>query len=408
MKKLLALCLTVLLCLGSMTVAATAEAPVEITFMSYLEQYQDQMDKLCELYKTVNPNVTIKVETIGADYDKILQTRITTEEVPDIFLSGPFTYNEMYAPASMDLSGQSFLSDINMGPEFRLADGTYSAIPFTSQVWGILYNQDVFAAAGITEKPKTLTELTAVCEKLIAAGYIPFAQGYKSSYVKNQFFGFTYAVDPNYAENIAKLTAKEAKLTDFDFIQKIFDTAEIVGRKYTQQDPFNDDFASAASRLGLGEAGMMICGDWIVANAQKANPDAKIGMMALPMSEDPADAKVYSCDSIGLHISKTTKHPEEALAFVNWLVTSQEGKDWISKDLKALSAIKGVSPEGAIALNESLEYISAGQSGNWASYLFPNGIGTDQSEVYDRYLLGEMSRDEAIEALTTIWSEFEA
>lgn len=121
-----------------------SEEEIEITFFHYLEQYQDQFDTLVAMYKEVKPNVTLKVECIGGDYDKILQTRVATGEVPDIFASGSYTKNEVYSSVSYDLTNENFISDIEIGPEFIASNGEMSAFPFTSQAWGILYNMDIF------------------------------------------------------------------------------------------------------------------------------------------------------------------------------------------------------------------------------------------------------------------------
>lgn len=379
---------------------------IELTFFNYLEQYQDQFEKLKQMYREVKPDVELKVEIIGADYDKILQTRVATGEVPDIFLSGPYSMNEMYSSVCYDLENEDFVKDITVGDEYRASSGELSGIPFTSQAWGILYNMDVFEKAGIKEKPVTLEELETVCRQLEEDGYIPFAQGYKSDYIKSQFFGFTYGVDDQYKENIRQLSDKEKELKDFDFINKIFDCAEVIG-KHTQENPFNDDFAAAATRLGTGEAAMMISGDWIVENAKKANPDCKIGMMALPLSADEKDAKVYVADSIGLHVNKDGKNKDAALEFVNWLVTSQEAKDWMSNDMKALSAIKGVSPTDSQVLTDALAYMEEGKTSIWASYLFPQGLEAEFVATFDKYLLGNIAKEEAIEELNTIWKEYE-
>ena len=54
----------------------TGKEKTEVTFFHYLEQYQSQFDKMVELYAEANPDVELKVECIGSDYDKILQTRV--------------------------------------------------------------------------------------------------------------------------------------------------------------------------------------------------------------------------------------------------------------------------------------------------------------------------------------------
>lgn len=207
-------------------------------------------------------------------------------------------------------------------------------------------------------------------------------------------------------KKISVSSQREKELKDFDFINKILDCAELVG-KYTQANPFDDDFAAAAARLGMGEAAMMISGDWIVENAQKANPDCRIGLMALPLSDNEKDAKIYVSDSVGLHVNRSTENLQEVLKFVDWLVTSQQAKDWLSNDVRALSAIRGVSPTDSQVMTDALSYMEEGKTGIWASYLFPQGLEAELEPVLDRFLLGNITREEALEEMSTVWKEFE-
>lgn len=384
----------------------SSKGKTELTFFHYLEQYQDQFDKLVELYAKENPDVELKVECIGSDYDKILQTRVASGEVPDVFVSGPYMKNENYASVSCNLADEEFVKELEIGPEFVASNGELTAIPFMTQAWGILYNKEVFDQVGITEVPETLEELEAVCKQLQDAGVIPFAMGYKTEYVKKQLFGFPYGVDDNYAENIEMLKNKEKELKEFEFINKVFDGIELVD-KYLQPNPFNDDFATAGAKLGMGEAAMMICGDQIVQNAQKANPDCKIGLMPFPLSDKPEDAKIYTCASAGIHVSKESENKEAAMDFVNWIATSAEVKDWLSNDIKILSAVKGVVPKDSLVMMDAQKWMDEGKTSAWASNLFPLGVEAELMPAMDRFLLGEITKEEAIDEMSTAWKEFE-
>lgn len=384
----------------------TGKEKTEVTFFHYLEQYQSQFDKIVELYAEANPDVELKVECIGSDYDKILQTRVASGEVPDIFISGPYMKNQQYESVSYDLSDEEFLESVEIGAEFQASDGRQLAVPFISQAWGILYNEEVFDEVGITKAPETLSELEEICKKIQDAGHIPFAMGYKTDYVKKQLFGFTYGVDENFEQNISQLENKEKELKDFEFIGKIFDGAALIGQ-YLQPNPFNDDFATAGAKLGTGEAAMMVCGDQIVLNAQKANPDCNIGIMPYPLSEDPKDAKLYTCASAGIHVSKDSKNLEEALKFVEWMVTSEEAREWLSNDVKSLSAIEGVMPKDSLAMEDAQKYIDEGKTSAWASNLFPQGVETELMPAMDKFLLGDITKEEAIQEMSEAWKAFE-
>lgn len=393
---------------GTGTAETTDESDenIEITFFHYQEQYQEQYDKLVQLYKEVKPNVDIKVEIIGADYDKILQTRVSTDEVPDIFLSGPYNTNETYSSISYDLQNEEFIQDVTIGSEYWASNGELTAVPINTQVWGIIYNKDIFKKVGITELPETLEELEDVCRRIREAGYTPFAQGYKSDYVRAQLMGFPYSVDENYEEAISQIVNKEKELKDFDFIYKILDGVELIG-KYSQENPFDDDFAAAATKVGMGEAAMTTNGDWIVENIMKANPDCNIGLMALPLSNDPDDTKIYTCDAVGLHVSKSSKNLDAVLEFIDWMITSEEGKSWMANDMKSLSPIKGVVPEGSSVLEDALGYMGTGNTGGFATYSYPSNLGNGLNVAIDKFLLGEISKEEAVEEMNAVWSELE-
>ena len=73
--------------------------------------------------------------------------------------------------------------------EYTQYDGNQCALPLLSDAYGLYYNKDAFAAAGITEPPKTMSEFDADAVKLTKAtgdsysqlGFMPNYHGYESS-----------------------------------------------------------------------------------------------------------------------------------------------------------------------------------------------------------------------------------
>ena len=73
--------------------------------------------------------------------------------------------------------------------EYTQYDGNQCALPLLSDAYGLYYNKDAFAAAGITEPPKTMSEFDADAVKLTKAagdgydqlGFMPDYHGYESS-----------------------------------------------------------------------------------------------------------------------------------------------------------------------------------------------------------------------------------
>src|SRR4029079_704284 len=69
-------------------------------------------------------------------------------------------------------------------------EGKQCTMPFLSDVYGLYYNKTMFAAAGITSPPRTLTELADAAKKLTrrradgtieVAGFLPLFGYYENS-----------------------------------------------------------------------------------------------------------------------------------------------------------------------------------------------------------------------------------
>ena len=62
-------------------------------------------------------------------------------------------------------------------------DGKIYGQPVNMEGYGFAYNKKLFEKAGITELPKTFSELEAAAKKLKAAGITPFSVGYAEWWV---------------------------------------------------------------------------------------------------------------------------------------------------------------------------------------------------------------------------------
>ena len=85
-----------------------------------------------------------------------------------------------------------------------------------------------------------------------------------------------------------------------------------------QKNPLDDDWNSACSKMGLGEGAMMLEGIWVYDTIAAVNPEIKLGMFAVPYTDNQEETTIYA-DFNGLwHVSKTTEYTEEAKMFLNW------------------------------------------------------------------------------------------
>lgn len=71
-------------------------------------------------------------------------------------------------------NGQTYEEKMLENSRPEKVNGHYYDVPWVHSLMGILYNQDLFTKAGITQTPRTTAELVEVCNTLKQKGYEPF------------------------------------------------------------------------------------------------------------------------------------------------------------------------------------------------------------------------------------------
>ncbi len=392
--------------------------PVKLQFVHLMNSpFTESIDRLTAKYTELNPNVTFENEVLKADARyTVLKSRIASGATPDLFMSvesGPSM--SMWADAVVDLSSESWWENINpIAVPMCEYEGKKIALPFNTNVWGLLYNKDVFADAGITELPTTLSELQAVCDKLKTAGYIPFGAGFKDAWVGQQLlhhpFGFDIGSYSDIKEQFSKYTDGTAVVKDDTWLPKVLDMYEVV-KNNCQTNPFNTDSTMQYQMLATGEVGMIIQGDWAEAPARLINSEANLGMALLPMSEDSADAKVYTQFAARTIFVGKGPNQEEALKFVNWLATDPWVVEWYNTDFKQLSPINGVAPTGRdiqILEDGAKLFANSENVAPWGKSLAPPELFAKFPSVQEDFLLGTKTKDEVVQTISDEWANFAA
>lgn len=394
------------------------DAPVKLQFVHLMNSpFTECIDRLTAKYTELHPNITFENEVLKADARyTVLKSRIASGQTPDLFMSvesGPSM--SMWADAAVDLSNESWWSNINPAAIAACEyEGKRIALPFNTNVWGLLYNKDVFADAGITELPTTLSELQAVCDKLKAAGYTPFGAGFKDAWVGQQLmqhpFGFDLGSYEDILTRFEQYNNGEAAVADDTWLGKLMDMYEVV-KNNCQANPFNSDSTMQYQMLAAGEVGMIVQGDWAEAPARMINPEANLGIALLPMSEDPADAKIYTQFAARTIFVGKGEHQQEALDFVEWLATDPWVVEWFNTDFKQLAPINGVAPAGKdvqILEDGAKLFADEGNIAPWGKSLAAPELFSKFPSVQEDFLLDKKTKEEVIQTVSDEWKNFAA
>lgn len=289
-------------------------------------EVQAVLDRLHQKY----PWLTVNLVQGKEDFD-VLQG-IYSGRAPDIaVLAGPGNVARFCATGAMPnlaaIAQQDGLdlTKIIPAPVLNTAtfEGSTCVLPWLTDAYGLYYNKELFAAAGITEPPRTLAELETVAKKLTTynddgsikvAGFVPLSTFYHSSQLaKGRSYGADWydsggksalAGDSRWAEGFAWQKAYIDSV-GYDKLQQ-FAASVGTDSEYTPNNAFQ-----------TGKVAMILDGEWRV---MYLNKESKINYGTAPFPTMKAEN--YGAGKIGgtmITMPSTAKHPAEAWLAIKYL-----------------------------------------------------------------------------------------
>ncbi|UJF31844.1 ABC transporter substrate-binding protein [Paenibacillus hexagrammi] len=386
----------------STTPAATAaekkenKKDVTIKMFNYKVEIVDALNKLVDEYKK-ETGVTIQVETHGGgeDYYALLKAELASGSEPELFNNFGFATLEPYLDRATDLSGEPWVKDLTeIAKKPTTVNGKLYGMPMNVEGYGIIYNKALFEKAGITGEPKTLPELKDAVAKLTAAGITPFIATNEWWSLGMHWTNVGLANQPDPVKFMSDLKAGQAKFKGNDVFRKYLSLADLIIAN-SQKDKTTTDYASQVSNFATGKGAMMIQGNWTQGDIDKIDKNLKLGVLPLPI--DDQEGSIMIGVPSNYIVNSKSKHPEEAKAFLNWLVTSETGKKYITHEFKfipALTTIKATSEDiGQIAVELQNK---SGKAKGWYWDLFPDGVTQGLGAAMQEYLGGTVNQDQLL------------
>ena len=193
--------------------------------------------KAIEEVTAAHPEINFEWEaTENEAYKTKIKAAAAANELPDIFFTWGGAFLGDFVKADrvycLDDAYKAFAADL---PESMLDNTTYGGkhygVPLTMNVVGLFANMDMLAEVGYTEVPKTYDELIDCCDKLVAAGKIPFGCSGKETWCVTEY------IEPLLektigAEELAKIFAKESTWDNPDITKAIGYFQEWIAKGY--------------------------------------------------------------------------------------------------------------------------------------------------------------------------------
>ncbi|WP_186670809.1 ABC transporter substrate-binding protein [Sporosarcina sp. BP05] len=350
---------------------------VKIEFFQYKSEAIPTFAKLIAKFEEENP--TIKVEQVSPpEAEVVLKTRVMKSDIPDIIgigannnfkeLSKAGVYKDMTNDENLDKVQPAYLQ---MLKDVTGLDEIY-AVPYVANAVGVIYNKAIFKELGL-EVPTTWDEFITVAENVKKSGQTPFYFTFKDAWTTLPAFNVLAANtqgDDFYDElNKGKvLVGTRYKEAAEKFVQLLD-----YGHKNQQGVAYND----GNTAFGNGESAMYLQGIWAIPEIKKANPAIDLGVFPYPLTNTPGESKVVSGIDLLLSIGASSKHPEEAQKFIEFLLKEENITMYIQEQ-NAFPALKGITQEEP-SLEGLKESFAKGALVDFPDHYIPVGVTADQS-----------------------------
>ncbi|MBT2482560.1 ABC transporter substrate-binding protein [Streptomyces sp. ISL-94] len=289
-------------------------------------------------FEKAHPNIKVDVTGNMTD-DKINQAlRAGGDKAPDVVSSfttdsvGTFCNSKAFADLNPFLR-KSGIDKTKVFPktllEYTQFDGNQCTLPLLNDAYGLVYNKTAFAAAGITEPPRTWSQFTDVAQKLTKLkgdsyeqlGLMPTYHGYETTPMRlaaqwsPAYFGAdgksNLVKDPAFAKMLTAQKDLVDKLGGYEKLERFRNT---FGDEWSAEHPFH-----------TGQVAMQIDGEWRASMAKEAGVAFDIGTAPLPVPDDQAAdyGKGYLSGTI-MGIASGSKKQNAAWELVKFMTTDTE------------------------------------------------------------------------------------
>jgi raffinose/stachyose/melibiose transport system substrate-binding protein len=369
-----------------------------------LEEYAEMVKE----FEADHPGVRIEVQHAANDAQALLQSRVNSNDVPDVFDVESGTQARNYYEYAYDWSNDA--STLAKFKESALktgmdAQGKVMSLPWTFENMGLIYNKDLFEKAGITKLPSTLDELEQACIKLQQIGIPAFALAAKETWVLGQVathFMMDKSLDAQGV--VERVNSGQLKFADMKNFPNLFRFLDLT-MKYGVKKPLEVDWETSENKIANNQAAIIHMGDWAQSALDSFNPKANLAFLPFPVGNDPKDATLLSSCNWTYIVNKDSKNLELAKEYAQYILSSDMGQYWMSEGVGAVPGCKTDRAIKGYLANDASEYLTKGLTNGWIHTIAPLGYFDFIGGNLQAYMLGMMSSKEVTQKLQAFWDE---
>ncbi|MCM3540954.1 ABC transporter substrate-binding protein [Priestia endophytica] len=366
-------------------------------------------EEMVQAYEKEQPHINIEVHTVGGAIDDLsdLKAELAAGEGPDIFTNQGGKSAELWHDYLEDLSGEPWVPQALPETLASIKSGEkVYGMPMNIEGYGFIYNKDLFAKAGIQQLPTTLNELETTAERLKKAGITPFSLGYYEKWQLGDHLmniAFLQQKDPN--AYITQLNNGSKTITNN---QKFKDLTHLldVTLKYGNSDPLETDYTMEMDIFSKGEAAIALQGNWIQPLIDQRSPNLNVGIMPIPLSNNHGEQSLIVNTPNYWVINKQTtpKKKQAAKKFLDWMVSSKEGQEFMTKQFRFIPAFKNIpSNQSGPLATETLRYYKEDRTVSASTLYFPVGVREQFGAATQQYIAKRLTQTQLLKRYQYAW-----
>ncbi|MBP1965473.1 ABC transporter substrate-binding protein [Paenibacillus aceris] len=317
---------------GQAAGGGSTKSDEKVTISLLIDNTQDSVNMakgVVAAFEKKNPNIHVETETRpgGSEGDNLVKTRMATGDMTDVFFYNSGSLMQALNPETnlLDLTNEPFQTNVidSFKPTVSFKGKIYAGPIGSTMAGGWFYNKKIYADLALSV-PKTWAELMANSEKIKAAGITPVIGSYKDDWTTQLVVLADYynvqAADPKFADDYTTNKAKYA--TDAAAFRSFEKLEEIAKKGYINKDFLATTYDAGLKMLAEGKGAQYPMLSFATPALQQNFPDKMkdIGFFAQPGDNAASNGLTVWMPS-GAYIYKSTKHPEQAKKFVEFIAS---------------------------------------------------------------------------------------
>jgi raffinose/stachyose/melibiose transport system substrate-binding protein len=389
--------------------ATTLFAQGKITLM----QNKPEIDAALKAYAAIwskATGVSVTIKSVGGSSGTSLGQQLRADyaagDMPDIFvIAGIEDYKE-WEKIILDLSSEKWVPKTSVA--FKVGSKVYG-FPVAVEGWGMAYNADVLAKAGVD--PKTLVNYDGykkAFEKI---------DGMKSSLGLKSVVSMAAAIDMGWVtahHNFNSLLSNGLSYGDLSVVNNLLagkvdatrlneyaDWVELLFKYADKAVLTTGNYDAQVGAFASGKAAFLHQGNWVDPNLKDAKVTFKTAFAPHGSMKKATDGIFVAAPSFYV-IDKESENIASAKRFLEDMVFTPEGQNFMVVEAGMIPAYSNVTQKPTGQLSMSVQaWTAAGKVYSWSQYYF-SGDFRDKTlaPIYNQFANGSITKAKFVELMT--------